>query len=344
MLATRTSHHIVRKLNDLTLMATPGSPTLTPEQLAYYSQMGMVPAQPQPPNIEAYSQPAAPPEQSFVPQPSPARMEYNKLVEQRMNEIANRVGGMDAVVRFGRMDKVRQAAMQDVESIYGPAPSIEPQIPLQQFDIGGRQFARGGIFGKQVTEVTPPEPKKEAPSEVMNTITKKAADYISTVDPMLGQLESAIVQIEDPNVDPNTRLSSARTLGKLINSLQVGSPDAVGAEEARMLLTELNENIINPRGVFTSETIFGTNLPQFTSKMKLLRDRVAQQYNTQRERVVKADPTLQEYFQPRQMFTAPQQTGEAGAGQTGTGQTVPAAGQKKVVREAWDGKMRTKAQ
>jgi hypothetical protein len=311
-------------------MATPGSPTLTPEQLAYYSQMGMVPAQPQPPNIEAYSQPAAPPEQSFVLQPSPARMEYNKLVEQRMNEIANRVGGMDAVVRFGRMDKVRQAAMQDVESIYGPAPSIEPQIPLQQFDIGGRQFARGGIFGKQVTEVTPPEPKKEAPSEAMNTITKKAADYISTVDPMLGQLESAIVQIEDPNVDPNTRLSSARTLGKLINSLQVGSPDAVGAEEARMLLTELNENIINPRGVFTSETIFGTNLPQFTSKMKLLRDRVAEQYNAQRERVVKADPTLQEYFQPRQLFTTPQQTGEAGAGQTGTGQPAPEGVKRRV--------------
>lgn len=323
MLATRTSHHIVRKLNDLTLMATPGSPTLTPEQLAYYSQMGIVPAQPQPSNIEAYSQPAAPPQQSFVPQPSPARMEYNKLVEQRMNEIANRVGGMDAVVRFGRMDKVRQAAMQDVESIYGPAPSVEPQIPLQQFDIGGRQFARGGIFGKQVTEVTPPETKKEAPSEAMNTITKKAADYISTVDPMLGQLESAIVQSEDPNIDLQTRLSNARTFGKLINSLQMNSPDAVGAEEARMLLTELNENIFNPRGVFTSETVFGTNLPQFTSKMRMLRDRVAQQYNTQLDRVVKADPTLQEYYQPRQLFTTPQQTGETGAGQTGTGQPAP---------------------
>jgi hypothetical protein len=62
----------------------------------------------------------------------------------------------------------------------------------------------------------------------------------------------------------------------------------------------------------------------------LLRDRVAEQYNAQRERVVKADPTLQEYFQPRQLFTTPQQTGEAGAGQTGTGQPAPEGVKRRV--------------
>jgi hypothetical protein len=300
---------------------------ISPENLAVYGQ-GMMQQVPAPPQIESYAAPQQMQQQYM--QPNADRVNYMRMVEDRFNQIANAVGGMEVLAVTGRIDKARQRAQKDIEMMYGPAPSIEPQIPLQQFDIGGRQFARGGIFGKQVTEVTPPEPKKEAPSEAMNTITKKAADYISTVDPMLGQLESAIVQIEDPNVDPNTRLSSARTLGKLINSLQVGSPDAVGAEEARMLLTELNENIINPRGVFTSETIFGTNLPQFTSKMKLLRDRVAEQYNAQRERVVKADPTLQEYFQPRQLFTTPQQTGEAGAGQTGTGQPAPEGVKRRV--------------
>ena len=291
---------------------------ISPENLALYGQ-GIMQQVPAPPQIESY---AAPQQQQYM-QPNADRMNYMRMVEDRFNQIANAVGGMEVLAVTGRIDKARQRAQKDIEMMYGSAPSIEPQIPLQQFEIGGRQFARGGIFGKQVTEVTPPEPKKEAPSEAMKTIITKASDYISTVDPMLGQLEEAIKQIEDPNVDPNTRLSSARTLGKLINSLQVGSPDAVGAEEARMLLTELNENIINPRGVFTSETVFGTNLPQFTTKMKLLRDRVAQQYNTQRERVVKADPIMQEYFQPRQMFTTPQQTGEPGAGQTGTGQPAP---------------------
>ena len=285
-------------------------------------------------------QPPAPQMQQSL-QPSQKRQEYYGLVERRLNELAQAAGGMQELVETGLLDQVRRKAEQDVAMLYGEAPKIEqPPEPYQTFEVGGKTFARGGIFGSQVEDVTPVKPEEPKPSEAMNAVVKKSADFISTIDPMLGQLEAAIAQTEDPSIDPATRLSSARTIGKLINSLQVGSPDAVGAEEARSLMSELNENILNPKGFVTSETVFGTNLPQFTAKMKLLRDRVAEQYNKQRERVVKADPMLQEFFQPRELFVP-----KPAAGQPQQVQPIKpeqSAGTPKV--EVWDGKIRTKRQ
>ena len=271
-------------------------------------------------------EPPAPQVQQSL-QPSQKRQEYYGLVERRLNELAQAAGGMQELVETGLLDQARRKAEQDVAMLYGEAPAIEkaPE-PYQTFEVGGKTFARGGIFGSQVEDVTPVKPEAPKPSEAMNTVLKKSADYISTVDPMLGQLESAILQNEDPNIDPATKLSNARTLGKLINSLQVGSPDAVGAEEARTLLSELNENILNPKGFVTSETVFGTNLPRFNEKMKLLRDRVAEQYNKQRERVIKADPTMQDLYEQRTLF-APKMN-EA---QTAQGQPQSAGAPKKRV-------------
>lgn len=271
-------------------------------------------------------EPPAPQVQQSL-QPSQKRQEYYGLVERRLNELAQAAGGMQELVETGLLDQARRKAEQDVAMLYGEAPAIEkaPE-PYQTFEVGGKTFARGGIFGSQVEDVTPVKPEAPKPSEAMNTVLKKSADYISTVDPMLGQLESAILQNEDPNIDPATKLSNARTLGKLINSLQVGSPDAVGAEEARTLLSELNENILNPKGFVTSETVFGTNLPRFNEKMKLLRDRVAEQYNKQRERVIKADPTMQDLYEQRTLFVP--KTNEA---QTAQGQPQSAGAPKKRV-------------
>ncbi len=260
-------------------------------------------------------EPPAPQVQQSL-QPSQKRQEYYGLVERRLNELAQAAGGMQELVETGLLDQARRKAEQDVAMLYGEAPAIEkaPE-PYQTFEVGGKTFARGGIFGSQVEDVTPVKPEAPKPSEAMNTVLKKSADYISTVDPMLGQLESAILQNEDPNIDPATKLSNARTLGKLINSLQVGSPDAVGAEEARTLLSELNENILNPKGFVTSETVFGTNLPRFNEKMKLLRDRVAEQYNKQRERVVKADPTMQDLYEQRTLFAPKMNEAQTAQGQ-----------------------------
>lgn len=88
-------------------------------------------------------EPPAPPEpqvQQYL-QPSPQRMEYANLVEQRFQEIANMVGGMDMLVKTGRIDKARQAAMEDVAMIYGPAPAIEKPIRVES--VNGINFAIG---------------------------------------------------------------------------------------------------------------------------------------------------------------------------------------------------------
>lgn len=263
----------------------------------------------QPPVIQNYApqqfqqQTAMPQETQSAIQPSKKRMEYNSLVEQRFNEIADMVGGKDVLYKTGRLEKAKKAAMEDIHNIYGPPPTEErPLNELERLQLEKEKIA--------LEQLKNPEKK---PSEAMSKVATKAADYLATVDPMLGQLEAALVQLDNPSTDVNSKLANARTLGKLINSLQVGSPDAVGADEAKMLMAELNEKIFNPSGMFTSEQVFGTNLPQFIEKMKSLRDRVAEQYNTNLERVVKFDPLLSNYFEPRKLASQPidQSTGKS---------------------------------
>lgn len=250
-------------------------------------------------------------------QPPPGRVQYLDMINQRFNQLAQAAGGEQELIDTGIYDQVRQKAMKDVEMLYGGPPPIEQETPLQQYETGGRQFARGGIFGKQVTEVTPAEPKKEAPSEAKSVLIKGASEYVNKIQQLLGPFETAIQQVEDPTKSVQQRLSNARTLGKLINSIQVGSPDAVGAEEAKMLMDELDEKVFNPKGLFTSQQVIGTNLPQFIEKLKDIRNRVAGQYNSARDMVVNFDPTLSEALPVRELYQpTPQQGGQAPQGAT----------------------------
>ena len=75
-------------------------------------------------------------------QPSEKRMEYNALVEQRFNEIADMVGGMEVLYKTGRIDKAKKAALEDIQNIYGEAPAIE-QAP-QVIEMDGNKIAVGG--------------------------------------------------------------------------------------------------------------------------------------------------------------------------------------------------------
>lgn len=252
------------------------------------------------PQVQQYAQP------QMVQQPAPRqlqadpmRMQYNQLVEQRFNELVNGFGGIENVMRVNRLKQFRDAAAQDVEMVFGKVP--EPQQPaeeLQTFEINGKKYARGGIFGSQVTEVTPAAPAEEKPSEAASQIVKGSTSYISNVRPSLGNLQDAIAQIENPKTSYDQRLATARTLGKLINTIQVGSPDAVGADEARVLMSELDERIFNPRGIFTTQEVFGTNLPLFVAKLKDLSNRVANRYNKEVELVNSFDPKLKEKLEP----------------------------------------------
>lgn len=124
---------------------------LSPQALSYYAQMG-IPVPQQQPNVAAYAPQPMPQQAQPQLQPSPGRMQYNALVEQRFNEIANMVGGMDVLVKTGRVEKARKAAMDDVASIY-PEP---PQV----LNIEGTNIAAGGVLRSPV--VLPTEEEKLA--------------------------------------------------------------------------------------------------------------------------------------------------------------------------------------
>lgn len=286
--------------------------------LSQYGQ-GMT-QQVQPPAIENYApqqqfqQAPMPQQPQRTLQPSEKRMEYNALVEQRFNEIADMVGGMEVLYKTGRVEKAKRAALEDIQNIYGEAPQIEqPMSEKERVELEQAKLQeRKARFDLQQAQKQAANPEKK-PSEVMTKVMTKASDYLVTIDPMLGQLEEALVQLENPDTDINTRLSNARTLGKLINSLQVGSPDAVGADEAKMLMSELNERVFNPSGIFTSEQVFGTNLPQFVNKMKSIRDRVSGEYNKNLDRLAKFDPVVSTYYQPREITSPAAPTGKPAA-------------------------------
>lgn len=285
------------------------------EQINQYNQQNIPVAVPVP-EIQNYA-----PQQQFVQQapqqmlrPSDKRIAYNKLIEDRFNEIVNYAGGMERAVQANALQAFQQKAIKDIQSYYGDPPAIEqPMSEKERVELEQAKLQeRKARFDLQQAQKQAANPEKK-PSEVMSKVMTKASDYLVTIDPMLGQLEEALVQLENPDTDINTRLSNARTLGKLINSLQVGSPDAVGADEAKMLMSELNERVFNPSGIFTSEQVFGTNLPQFVNKMKSIRDRVSGEYNKNLERLAKFDPLVSTYYQPREITSPAAPTGKPAA-------------------------------
>jgi hypothetical protein len=299
---------------------------VNPEQVNQYSQQSIPVAVPVP-EVQNYA-----PQQQFVQQapqqqmlqPDPQLIAYNKLIEDRFNELANKFGGVQYLAETGNLERAQKKAARDIASYWGPPP--KPQQPMSEKERVELEQAklqeRKARFDLQQAQKQAANPEKK-PSELMSKVMTKASDYLVTIDPMLGQLEGALVQLENPNTDINTRLSNARTLGKLINSLQVGSPDAVGADEAKMLMSELDEKVFNTKGIFTSEQVYGTNLPQFVNKMKSIRDRVSGEYNKNLERLTKFDPVMSTYYQPREI-TSPtaQPTGKPAAGQPAAKQEV----------------------
>lgn len=130
---------------------------ISPEILNYFGRgMQMQPA-PSAPNIAAYSsQPIE--QQAPALQPNQKRMEYMNLVEQRFNEIANALGGVNALVATGRIDKARKRAEEDVAILYGPAPSLPQPLQVQPIPGTNRVAVSGGGFSSpQMIEVQQPQ-------------------------------------------------------------------------------------------------------------------------------------------------------------------------------------------
>lgn len=116
---------------------------ISPENLARYGQ-GMMQQIPATPQIESYAAPQQ--MQQQYTQPNMDRVNYMRLIEDRFNQIANDVGGMDVLAVTGRIDKARQKAQKDIEMMYGAPPAIQQQMQVQQIPGTNRVVVTGGGF------------------------------------------------------------------------------------------------------------------------------------------------------------------------------------------------------
>lgn len=124
-----------------------GTNAINPDILAQYGQGMQNQAQPPPPpQVERY----------LGVQPIPGRQEYYNLVQQRFNELADMVGGMDVLAKTKHIETARKAAMEDVANIYGPPPDIEQGFQAQAIPGTNKVVVRGGGFtAPQIIDAVP---------------------------------------------------------------------------------------------------------------------------------------------------------------------------------------------
>lgn len=338
----------------------PQSVPVSSEQINQYNQQSIPVAVPVPamqnyaPQQQFQPQAAMPQQPQRTLQPSEKRMEYNALVEQRFNEIANMVGGVDVLYKTKNLEMARKAALEDIQSIYGDPPAIQqpmsekelietaqaklnyeqdlnpPKVPMTAMERLQVKEQRMKLE-KLKEEAKNPEKK---PSDLVTQIGKETSTYLVKQKPMIGQLENAIKLAESPNVPINEKLASMKLIGKLMNSVMVGTSDAVSQDEAGILLAEVNEKI-KPSGLWTSEAVFGNDLPQFVAKLKNLRDSVTNEYNNSIDLVSEIDPEISKIFKKKTLYSQPQAEGMP-QGQP-TGQTAQPV-QQGFTRQVWNGK------
>lgn len=135
-------------------------PMVSPEQINQYNQQAIPVAVPVP-EIEAYAPQQA---QQMPQQQNPQfevqrkRMEYAAMIEQRFNEIADHVGGINALVQTNNLEAARKKAADDIRMMFGDPPEIqqEPRI----IEMGGNQIAVGGPIKNAM--LLPTEMEKQA--------------------------------------------------------------------------------------------------------------------------------------------------------------------------------------
>ena len=138
----------------------PQSVPVSSEQINQYNQQSIPVAVPVPamqnyaPQPQFQPQAAMPQQPQRTLQPSEKRMEYNALVEQRFNEIANMVGGVDVLYQTKNLEMAKKAALEDIQSIYGAPPAIEqPMSEKERVELEQARFNLNKAMNPQMTEI-----------------------------------------------------------------------------------------------------------------------------------------------------------------------------------------------
>ena len=202
----------------------------------------------QPPAIENYApQPSQMPQQQFVQQsptqqilqPSRERMAYNKLVEDRFNEIVQYAGGIENVAKAKNIELAQKKAAADVLAYYGEPPAIKQpmsekeRVDLEQARINAKkaQFDLQRAMNPKMTRKEELDLKKaELEFNKLQDETKNPASAFTAYPVIDSQTGKAIAgkalvngKIVDVPVDPSVsgvvKLSTADILSDTIKKM-----------------------------------------------------------------------------------------------------------------------------
>jgi S1-C subfamily serine protease len=102
------------------------------------------------------------PEQPFVSvnleQLQQKRIAYNKLIDDRFNELANQFGGINRLIEMDSVELAKKKAAADIASYWGPPPSLETE--LQRIQLEQAKLALEGT--KLALEAAKVKAQKEA--------------------------------------------------------------------------------------------------------------------------------------------------------------------------------------
>lgn len=164
---------------------------LNQEQINPYNQQTIPVAVPVP-EIENYApqqvqgQSQQMPTQQQMMQPDPRRIAYNKLIQDRFNEIVNYAGGMDRAVKANALQAFQQKAIKDIESYYGAPPAIaQPMSELERVQLEKEKLAlkqAEKALGKVETEQAKIETDKFKSAQENIGL---ASDVVASVDKLL---------------------------------------------------------------------------------------------------------------------------------------------------------------
>jgi hypothetical protein len=207
----------------------------------------------QPPALENYApQQAQMPQQQVVQQasqqqmlqPSRERIAYNKLIEDRFNEIVNYAGGIDRTTKASTIQAFQQKAAADVLAYYGEAPAIQqPEKPLQTREIPGTgkmMVSGAGITSPQFVDVAQSPESAFTAYPLIDSQTGK---------PIAGKalVNGKIVDVPvDPSVSGVVKLSTGDILNNAVEEMNnlLGPPKTSNETAEQKAERERKEELI----------------------------------------------------------------------------------------------------
>jgi len=166
----------------------PSAP-VNPQQIQQYAPQQSIPVAVPVPEVSAY----ASQQQQQVPQQAqpqfqvdPHRAAYNKLIQDRFNEIATKFGGVDHLAETGNLQLAQQKAAKDIADYYGAPPAIaQPLTELERVKLEkeklGLEQAKASMETTQKSAIKAEADKVKSAQENMSL----ASDVVSSVDKLL---------------------------------------------------------------------------------------------------------------------------------------------------------------